>query len=102
MATDEEARATRDAKLEQLHERLTAAVDLLVSGEVKAGGLRELAGHLYRRPAQAAEDGGAAHQAEPLARAVLPAAWEAGEQPDAAVAEVNAAAPAAAAARPPR
>ena len=33
MATDEEARATRDAKLEQLHERLTAAVDLLVSGE---------------------------------------------------------------------
>ena len=53
-------------------------------------------------PAQAAEDGGAAHQAEPLARAVLPAAWEAGEQPDAAVAEVNAAAPAAAAARPPR
>jgi hypothetical protein len=33
VATDEEARATRDAKLEQLHERLTAAVDLLVSGE---------------------------------------------------------------------
>lgn len=32
MATDEEARATRDARLEQLHERLTAAVDQLVSG----------------------------------------------------------------------
>lgn len=33
MATDEEARAAREAKLEQLHERLTAAVDQLVSGE---------------------------------------------------------------------
>lgn len=33
MATDEEARAARDAKLEQLHERLMAAVDQLVSGE---------------------------------------------------------------------
>lgn len=33
MATDEEARAARDAKLEQLHERLTAAVDQLVSGD---------------------------------------------------------------------
>ncbi|GAA4186681.1 hypothetical protein GCM10022288_10640 [Gryllotalpicola kribbensis] len=30
---NEEARAARDAKLEELHERLTAAVDLLVSGE---------------------------------------------------------------------
>ena len=33
MATDEEARAARDARLQQLHERLTAAVDQLVSGE---------------------------------------------------------------------
>ncbi|WOF21932.1 ArdC-like ssDNA-binding domain-containing protein [Microbacterium betulae] len=33
MATDEEARAAREAKLEQLHERVTAAVDQLVSGE---------------------------------------------------------------------
>lgn len=33
MATDEEARAAREAKLEQLHERLTAAVDQLMSGE---------------------------------------------------------------------
>lgn len=33
MATAEEARAARDAKLEQLHERLTAAVDQLVSGD---------------------------------------------------------------------
>lgn len=30
---NEEVRAARDAKLEELHERLTAAVDLLVSGE---------------------------------------------------------------------
>ena len=29
MATDEEARAARDARLQQLHERLTAAVDQL-------------------------------------------------------------------------
>lgn len=33
MATDEEARAARDAKLEQLHERLTAAIGRLVTGE---------------------------------------------------------------------
>ena len=33
MATDEEARAAQDARLQQLHERLTAAVDQLVSGE---------------------------------------------------------------------
>lgn len=33
MATDEEARAAQDAKLEQLHERLTGAVDQLVSGD---------------------------------------------------------------------
>ncbi|MGC0142674.1 MULTISPECIES: ArdC-like ssDNA-binding domain-containing protein [Micrococcales] len=33
MATDEERRATRDAKLEQLHERLSTAVNQLVSGE---------------------------------------------------------------------
>ncbi len=33
VATEEEARAARDAKLEQLHERLTASVDLFVSGE---------------------------------------------------------------------
>lgn len=33
MATNEEARAARDAKLERLHERLTAAVDQLVSGD---------------------------------------------------------------------
>ncbi len=39
MATDEEARAARDAKLEQLHERLTAAVDQLVSGDDWKGAL---------------------------------------------------------------
>lgn len=33
MATRQEAREARDAKLEELHERLTAAVDQLVSGE---------------------------------------------------------------------
>ncbi len=33
MATDEETRAARDAKLDALHERLTSAVHQLVSGE---------------------------------------------------------------------
>ncbi|GEB96292.1 ImmA/IrrE family metallo-endopeptidase [Microbacterium lacticum] len=33
MATNEEARAVRDAKLDELHERLTAAVEQLVTGE---------------------------------------------------------------------
>src|SRR5690606_41896057 len=33
MATNEERRAARDAKLDELHERLTAAVEQLVSGE---------------------------------------------------------------------
>ncbi len=33
MATDEEMRAARDAKLDALHERLTAAVEQLVSGD---------------------------------------------------------------------
>ncbi|MBN9611301.1 MAG: serine/arginine repetitive matrix protein 2 [Actinobacteria bacterium 69-20] len=33
MATDEETRAARDAKLDALHDRLTGAVDQLVSGE---------------------------------------------------------------------
>lgn len=33
MATDEEERAARDAKLDALHERLTGAVEQLVSGE---------------------------------------------------------------------
>jgi len=33
MATDEEARAARDAKLDALHERLTSAVDQLVSSD---------------------------------------------------------------------
>jgi hypothetical protein len=33
MATDEEARAARDAKLDALHERLAGAVDQLVSGD---------------------------------------------------------------------
>ena len=33
MATTEEARATRDAKLDALHEQLTGAVESLVSGE---------------------------------------------------------------------
>lgn len=33
MARDEEARAARDAKLEALHERLTAAVEALVTGD---------------------------------------------------------------------
>lgn len=33
MATDEETRAARDAKLDALHERLTAAVDQLVTGD---------------------------------------------------------------------
>jgi len=33
VATDEEARAARDAKLDALHERLTGAVDQLVSGD---------------------------------------------------------------------
>ena len=33
MATDEETRAARDAKLDALHERLTSAVDQLVSGD---------------------------------------------------------------------
>ena len=33
MATSEEARAARDAKLDALHEQLTSAVESLVSGE---------------------------------------------------------------------
>ena len=33
MATSEEARAARDAKLDALHEQLTDAVESLVSGE---------------------------------------------------------------------
>lgn len=33
MATTEERRATRDAKLDEFHERLTGAVEQLVSGE---------------------------------------------------------------------
>lgn len=33
MATKEEARAARDAKLDELHERLTGAVETLISGE---------------------------------------------------------------------
>lgn len=33
MATDEEARAARDAKLDALHERLTGAVEQLITGE---------------------------------------------------------------------
>lgn len=33
MATNEEARAARDAKLDELHERLTGAVEQLVTGE---------------------------------------------------------------------
>lgn len=33
MATNEEARAARDAKLDELHERLTGAVEQLVSGD---------------------------------------------------------------------
>ncbi|WP_448232308.1 hypothetical protein [Microbacterium lacticum] len=33
MATDEERRAARDAKLDALHERLTGAVERLVSGD---------------------------------------------------------------------
>lgn len=33
MAVTEEARAARDAKLDELHERLTGAVEMLVSGE---------------------------------------------------------------------
>jgi len=33
MAVTEEARAARDAKLDELHERLTGAVETLVSGE---------------------------------------------------------------------
>jgi hypothetical protein len=33
MATDDEARAARDAKLDALHERLTGAVEQIVSGE---------------------------------------------------------------------
>jgi hypothetical protein len=33
MATAEEARAARDAKLDALHERLTGAVEQLVSGD---------------------------------------------------------------------
>ena len=33
MATSEEARAARDAKLDALHEQLTGAVESLVSGE---------------------------------------------------------------------
>lgn len=33
MATNQEARAARDAKLEELHERLTGAVEQLVSGD---------------------------------------------------------------------
>ena len=32
MAVTEEARAARDAKLDELHERLTGAVETLVSG----------------------------------------------------------------------
>ena len=33
MATKEEARAAREARLEELHEKLTGAVEQLVTGE---------------------------------------------------------------------
>ena len=39
--TREQAKATREAKLDELHERLTGAVERLVSGEDDGGGMHD-------------------------------------------------------------
>lgn len=42
MATDEETRAAQDSKLDALHERLTGAVEQLVSGSAGVDGVAEV------------------------------------------------------------